>query len=214
MDHPSPRLFHLHFHVADVSRAEQVFGAAGLDLYRQYSRIDGEIRGFDADEDLPDEGTFYLAEFQRGYANVAITRGPELRFDHFGVYVDDVGTVVDRGIDEGWSVPDPESDHPFLVTPWDFRIELHGVGEPAEQSLGAWRTAHFDAVELVVPGADVVAVRAGIGEVVGAISGLGITGDEVDRPTVSTVRLAGEAFPSLQTIWIDALSRPGTKTES
>lgn len=85
MDMQGTRPFHLHYHVPDVEYAEQVLTDIGLPLRARFGTVDGEMVAVEAGEQSPDGFRFRLQDAQRGYANVTLTSGKEVQFDHFGV---------------------------------------------------------------------------------------------------------------------------------
>ncbi|GAA0197826.1 hypothetical protein ACFFQF_14700 [Haladaptatus pallidirubidus] len=149
--HTPTRLFHLHFNTPDVSGAENRLAVRGLPLYRRFGRVDGEFRALEADDPVPDEFRLRLQDAERGYANVTLAPGRRPHFDHLGLCTSEFDAICDRAEDAGWSVRDRDGRRTFVMTPWEFRVELHPDGSEVEIDLGSWDDAHFGTVELVIP---------------------------------------------------------------
>lgn len=195
------RLFHLHYHVTDVERAERVLADVGLPPNRRYGRVDGEAVALDPDEPTPAGFRLRLQDSQRGHVNVTIAPAPARRFDHLGVVTADVETVVGRAESrDGWSTHDRDGRRTFLATPWGFRVELQPADGDVANGLGRWETVRFETVVLAVPVDVVDQVREGLREVLGPVSGLDVASGAPEHVDVPTARLAGEAFPDERTL--------------
>lgn len=180
MEPPTTRLFHLHYNVPDVTRAERALANHGIPLRQRFGQVRGEAVALDPGESEPEGFRLRLQTHQRGYANVTLAPGRKLRFDHLGLCTAEFDATLDRAKERGWSVRDPGGRRPFVMTPWGFRVELHRDGSDVESSLGDWHEAHLSAVELHVPNPD--EVRDGLGEVFGDVPGLSVQSDGSVQP--------------------------------
>lgn len=187
----SPRLFHLHYHVPDIGYAEQILAEHGLPLHARYGSVDDEPVSLTPDEEPPEGFNFKLQDAQRGYANVTLTPGKNVRFDHIGVVSPAFDTIVQRAKDAEWQVQGLDTTRTFLIPPWGFRIEIHPDDGIIAESLGSWEECRFDTVTLAVQNPD--EVEEELQDVVGTVSGVDIHQADV-RPHVPQVRLSGKAF--------------------
>ncbi|WP_411968248.1 hypothetical protein [Haloferax sp. YSSS75] len=145
-----PCLFHLHYHVPDVEYAAAALSAYGIEPVARFGTADGESVSLAADETPPDGFTLRLQTNRGGTADVTLTPGPRLAFDHFGVVVDDVSAVVERARQRDWGVTENER-RTFLVTPWGFRIELQQATSDLVSELGDPADCRFTEVILAAP---------------------------------------------------------------
>lgn len=187
----SPRLFHLHYHVPDIRYAERVLAEHGLPLHARYGSVDDEPISLAPDEDPPKGFDFKLQDAQRGYANITLTPGKDVRFDHLGLVSPEFETVVERASDVEWQIQGVDSPRTFLITPWGFRVEIHPDDGFIAETLGSWEECGFDTVTLAVKNPD--EVKKGLQDVVGTVSEVEIQQGE-DRPHVPQVTLHGHAF--------------------
>lgn len=188
---PATRLFHLHYNVPNVRGAERRLADFGLPLHQRFGQVRGESVAFDPDGRIPDGFRLRLQTHQRGYANVTLAPGRELRFDHLELRTAEFDSVVGRAESRGWSVRDPDGRRPFVMTPWGFRVEVHRDGSAVESELGDRDEAHLSAVDLRAPNPD--AVRDGLRDVFGGVPGLAVR-DGDGRAFAASFRLDGEAF--------------------
>lgn len=189
------RLFHLHFNTPDVSHAENELEAVGLPPYRRFGRVDGEFHALDAADSIPDAFRLRLQNAQRGYVNVTIAPGRRPHFDHLGLCTSEFDAMCDRAEATGWSVRDRDGRRTFVMTPWEFRVELHPDGSDVEDDLGSWNEARFELVDLTVPEAN---GTDAFQTVFGDVPGLRIRqGDDVHVPRFE---LAGDAFQGGRTV--------------
>ena len=194
MELPTTRLFHLHYNVPNVPRAEHALADFGIPLQQRFGRIGGKPIALDPDESEPDGFRLRLQTRQRGYANLTLAPGRELRFDHLGLCSGDFEAIVDRAEERNWSVRNAEGHRrPFVMTPWGFRVELHRDGSAVESSLGDWDEAHLSNVVLRVE--NPTEVRDELSAVFGDVPGLDVRAaeDAVDRAFVPQFRLDGDA---------------------
>lgn len=201
---PRTRLFHVHYNTPHVDELEAALASRGLPLVRRFGQRNGEHDSLSPDEPVPDDWQFRLETLRRGYVDLSLAPGNRHQFNHFGVCTASFDAVVERAEAAGWSVRDPAGRRTFLRTPWRFRVELHRDGDDVERSLGAWNDAHLSRIELVVPDDD--AVRAGLRDVLGDVSGLDVRDGDGQRARVPTFELAGNAFPDRPTIDVEALA--------
>lgn len=203
------RLFHLHYHVPDIDYAERVLSEQGLPLHTKLGLVDGEMVTFQPDEKIPEEVRFRLQDSQRGYANVTLTAGKRVQFEHIGIITTKFDSILNRAEEAGWYIHGLDKLRTFLTTPWGFRIEIHPEGNQVEESLGSWEDARF--AEIVLTVSDAEAVRKGINSVIGSIPGLTIRNKTHERPQVPQATLTGREFPEEQTIQAELLeSTTGT----
>lgn len=202
---PKTRLFHLHYHVPDIDHAERVLSDSGIPFHRRYGWVDDRFLTLREGEEIPEGFRLHLQDSQRGYANITLTPGKQVQFDHLGVYTRQFDGVITRAEEAGWHIHRPNQPRTFLVTPWGFRIELHAEGDEVEASLGSWEEAHFDEVVLTVPNPG--AVQDGIDGVIGEIAGLVVQKSQDDKPEVPQATIIGSAFPASRTIQAGMLER-------
>ena len=188
---PSTRLFHLHYNVPDVTDAERALADRDLPLQRRFGQDRGESVGLAPDDAEPEGFRLRLQTHQRGYANVTLAPGRELRFDHLGLCTGEFDAILARAEQREWSIRDPGGRRPFVTTPWGFRVELHRDGSAVESSLGDWHEAHLSEVELRVSDPD--EVRDGLAAVFGDVPGVEIRPGE-GRAFVPRFELGGGAF--------------------
>lgn len=199
----SSRLFHLHYHVPDIGYAEQVLADHGLPLHARYGSVDDEPISLAPGETAPDDFEFKLQDSQRGYANVTLTPGKDVRFDHFGLVSPAFDAIVQRAESAGWEVQGVDSPRTFLITPWGFRIELHPVDGIVVGSLGSREECRFGTLTLAVQNPD--EVEEVLQEVVGTVSEVAIQRTS-DRPHVPQVTFRGEVFSDEVTLEAGALA--------
>lgn len=194
MDRSRTRLFHLHFNTPDVPAAESALVERGFPLQRRFGRLDGDSASFGPNEPVPDGFRLRLETLQRGYVNVTLAPGRAPRFDHLGLCTAAFDAVLERAREAGWSVRGgADARRTFVMTPWEFRVEVHPDGGDVESSLGAWSEAHLSDVRLAVPEPD--SVREELTAVFGTVPGLVVEQGERERAWVSSFRVEGEAFP-------------------
>lgn len=198
MTPPETRLFHLHYHVPDVDHAERVLAEKGLPLHARFGWVDDEMVALGPADEIPEGFRFRLQDSQRGYANVTLTSGKRMQFDHLGIYTTEFESVIDSAEEAGWNVHGIEEPRTFLITPWKFRIEVHREGDRVEDSLGSWEDAHFSEIILTVSNAD--AVREGLTTVIGDIPGLVVHEEPRGPPHVPQATVSGTVFPEERTI--------------
>lgn len=198
------RLFHLHYHVPDLGFAEQVLAEHGLPPHAKYGSVDDEPVSLEPGENPPEGFDFKLQDAQRGYANVTITPGKDVRFDHIGLVSPAFESIVERAKDAEWQVHGVDTPRTFLITPWGFRIEIHPEDGIIADSLGSWEECRFDPLTLAVH--EPAEVAEELQHVVGTISEIEIQQAE-DRPDVPEVTLRGQAFREDVTLEATALAR-------
>lgn len=194
---PDTRLFHLHYHVPDVEYAERVLADEGLPLHAKFGSVDDEIIAVEAGEEPPAGFQFRLQDSQRGYANITLTSGKDVQFDHLGLVTASFDSIIQRATDAGWTVQGVDDPRTFLITPWGFRIEVHPEDGRVVDSLGSWEECRFEDVVLTVPESE--QVKAGISEVIGHIQGLNIR-EERGQPHVPRATMNGQACSDELTI--------------
>ncbi|WP_416839232.1 hypothetical protein [Haloferax sp. DFSO52] len=145
-----PSVFHLHYHVPDVEYAASVLSSHGIEPNRRFGSVDGESVSLSADETPPESFTLRLQTNRGGVADVTLTPGPRLEFDHVGVVVEDVSAAVDRATERAWSVTENER-RTFLITPWGFRLELQRATSDVVSALGSPEDCRFTEAILGVP---------------------------------------------------------------
>lgn len=196
MDMQGTRPFHLHYHVPDVEYAEQVLTDIGLPLRARFGTVDGEMVAVEAGEQSPDGFRFRLQDAQRGYANVTLTSGKEVQFDHFGVVTSSFDEVVQRAMEADWTVQGVDEPRTFLVTPWSFRIEIHPDDGRIANGLGSWEESRFEDIVLAVPAPR--EVRQELRKIVG-VTRVTVRKRE-GRPHVPQATLDGNAFAGETTL--------------
>ncbi|MFC4440463.1 MULTISPECIES: hypothetical protein [Natrialbaceae] len=203
MDIPDTRLFHLHYHVPDIKYAEQVLADNGLPLRARFGSVNGETVVVKPREKPPEGFQFRLQDAQRGEANVTLTRGKRVQFDHFGIVTSAFDVIIERAKKADWTVQGVEGPRTFLIPPWGFRIEVHPEDGRITNSLGSWEESRFENVVLTVPSPS--EVEEGLQSVLGLVSGVSIRKEE-DRPHVPQATLGGQAFPGGLTIRASTLT--------
>ncbi|RDZ65205.1 hypothetical protein C5B90_02210 [Haloferax sp. Atlit-12N] len=186
----SPTVFHLHYHVPDIDHATSVLSSHGIAPVARFGTAAGESVALAADDDAPDDFRLRLQTNRSGMADVTLTPGPRLSFDHLGVVVADVSAVVERATARDWPVTENER-RTFLVTPWGFRIELQSPDSDLLSELGSADDCRFESVSLVVADEIREAVDTGIRSVVGEVATLRVRGGPHDDPAVREATLAG-----------------------
>ena len=185
MTHPS--LFHLHFNTPNISGAATRFGEAGLPLQRRFGSIRGEGTSLTPEEDTPDDFRLKLQVHQHGAVNITLAPGQRPHFDHLGLAVSDLEDTIDRVKDHGWSVRSNER-RTFVMTPWQFRVELHPETGAVVRGLGDSGEAHLEDVSLQVPNAN--AAREAFNEIFHPLSELSI--DDGENPWVESFSVAAQ----------------------
>lgn len=209
MTRPETRLFHVHVHVPDVDYAAAVLADYGLPVNARYGSVDGEAVALGPDETPPADFRFRLQDSQRGHANVTLTAGPEVSFDHLGIVTSGFDDVVERARKAGWTVQGVDEPRTFLITPWEFRIEIHPETGRIAETLGSWEACRFG--EVTLSHSTPTAVHSGIEAVVGEIPGLHISDQADDGPHLSRAVLVGDDLPEARDLRPEVLA-PDTKS--
>ncbi|SEK53584.1 VOC family protein [Haloferax larsenii] len=187
----TPEVFHLHYHVPDVDAAAAALSSFGITPAARFGSVEGESVALAPEEDEPSGFRLRLQTNRGGTADVTLTPGPKLAFDHFGVVVEDVSAVVERATARDWSVTENER-RTFLVTPWGFRIELQSPDSDLVSELGDPNDCHFSEVSLGVPTEVRDRIDRTIRAVVGDVSNLCVVPGEASKPAVTGAHLAGK----------------------
>lgn len=206
---PVTRLFHLHYNTPDVDGLEAALDDVGLPLHRRFGWDDGEFTSLGPDERRPAAWRLRLESLRRGAVDLTLAPGRRFRFDHLGVVTSEFDAVVDRvrrADAAGWSVRDSDGRRPFVMTPWGFRVEVHRDDGEVAAELGGWETARLVDARLVVPEGAVETIRVGLETVFGPLSGLTVAGGDVDRPTVPTFTLGGDALSTPTVVDVASLT--------
>ena len=186
-----PHVFHLHYHVPNVDYASSILRTHGITPAARFGSRGDESVSLSPDEPVPADFRLRLQTNRGGTADVTLTPAPRVDFDHFGVVVADVSTVVGRASDRGWSVTENER-RTFLVTPWGFRVELQGTDSDVVAELGSPTDCQFSGVTLAVP----VEVREHVSRtlraVVGDVSNLRVVPVRGTSVGVREARLDGD----------------------
>ena len=208
---PCNRIFHLHYHVPDISYAEDALAAYGLPLHARFGWVDEEIIALRPEDDTPDDFQFRLQDSQRGYANVTLTSGKKVQFDHLGIISDDFEGITERADTAGWGVQGIDEPRTFLFTPWGFRVEIHPEGNRVEESLGPWEVCRFKEVILTAP--DREPVEDGFDTVIGPLPQLSLQSgyEQVEVPKAS---LTGNSVESPIVLQSSHLSDSTTTNEA
>ncbi|ELZ85636.1 hypothetical protein C453_07463 [Haloferax elongans ATCC BAA-1513] len=185
-----PEVFHLHYHVPDVDAAATALSSCGITPVARFGSVEGESVALAPEEDEPSGFRLRLQTNRGGTADVTLTPGPKLAFDHFGVVVEDVSAVVERATARDWSVTENER-RTFLVTPWGFRIELQSPDSDLVSELGDPDDCHFREVSLSVPSEARERIDRTIRAVVGDVSNLRVVPLAGSQPAVTEASLAG-----------------------
>lgn len=185
------RLFHLHYHVPDIRYAERVLADKGMPLRAKFGSINDEMTAVEPGEDPPADFRFRLQDSQRGYANITLTPGKSIRFDHFGIVTTEFDSIIQRANDADWPVRGIDEPRTFLITPWGFRVEIHPEDGRVVESLGSWEECRFEEVVLTLP--DPQEAAEGINTVIGHIPGFRVR-EAKGRPHVPQISLGGQAL--------------------
>ncbi|KAB1188893.1 MULTISPECIES: hypothetical protein [Haloferax] len=199
-----PSVFHLHYHVPDVDYAASVLVAHGIVPSRRFGSLDGESVSFAPDETAPPEFSRRLQTNRGGMADVTLTPAPRLDFDHFGVVVENVSTVVERAREREWTVTENDR-RTFLVTPWGFRVELQAAESDVIAELGPATDCQFTDVTLAVPVEAREQIDRGLRAVLGNVANLRITPVRGPTPAVREALLDGERVENPRFV-MDSLS--------
>ncbi|ELZ91531.1 hypothetical protein C440_14494 [Haloferax mucosum ATCC BAA-1512] len=186
----APEIFHLHYHVPDVDTAATALELHGIDPVARFGSVDGDSRALSPADAVPDGFRLRLQTNRGGAVDVTLTPGPHVAFDHLGVVVADLPAVVSRATERGWSVTENER-RTFLVTPWEFRIELQSADSDVVSELGPADDCRFESVSLVVADDIREAVETGIRAVVGEVSTLRVRSSPNADPAVREATLTG-----------------------
>ncbi|SFL22288.1 hypothetical protein SAMN04487950_2892 [Halogranum rubrum] len=203
----STRLFHLHYNTPDVDSLETALADTGIPLARRFGWDDGEFTSLAPDDPIPEAWKLRLETLQTGAVNLTLAPGRQFRFDHLGVVTSAFDAVVSRvRRTDDWSIRDADGRRPFVMTPWGFRVELHPEDGDVPAELGSWDVARLTETRLVVPNDEVQSVRCGLQSVFGGVSGLVVEAGDVDRPTVPSFTVVGDAFSASRTVDVSALT--------
>lgn len=145
-------LFHLHFNTPNVSEAADRLARAGVRLQRRFGSVRGDGIALDPGDRTPDEFRLKLQVHQYGAVNITLAPGRQPRFDHFGLRVAKTEDIRNHAESHGWSVRSNER-RTFVMTPWNFRVEIHPPTADVVTELGSPDTAHLENVALVLPAA-------------------------------------------------------------
>ncbi|WP_410765152.1 VOC family protein [Haloferax sp. DFSO60] len=166
-----PSVFHLHYQTPDIEHATATLADHGITPNAKFGSADGESVSLSPDETPPDEFKLRLQTNRGGSADVTLAPGPRVKFDHFGVVVEDVAAVVERAEAHEWPVVQNER-RTFLTTPWRFRIELQAADSDVVAELGDRSDCELSEVLLAVPVEARDTVDREIRAVVGDVSNL------------------------------------------
>ncbi|KAB1196736.1 MULTISPECIES: VOC family protein [Haloferax] len=185
-----PYVFHLHYHVPDVDYAASVLSAHGIEPAERFGSVDGESLALSAADTPPEPFRLRLQTNRGGVADVTLTPGPRLDFDHFGVVVEDASAVVERARERDWSVTENER-RSFLLTPWGFRIELQTPESDVLSELESPADCRFTEVTLAVPVEARDAVSRTLQAVLGDVQNLRVSPVRGPDPGVREALLDG-----------------------
>ena len=157
-----PSLFPLHFNTSNVIEAAIRLSEAGIPLQRRFGSVRGEGTSLTSEEDTPTDFRLKLQVHQHGAVNITLSPGQRPHFDHLGLAVSDLEDTMDRVKDHGWSIRSNER-RTFVMTPWQFRVELHPETGDVVRELGDSSEAHLEDVFLQVP--DAHAAREAFNEI-------------------------------------------------
>ena len=182
-----PLLFHLHFNTPNVSEAADRLSEAGVPLQRRFGSVRGEGTSLTPEEEPPDDFRLKLQVHEYGAVNITLAPGQRPHFDHLGLAVSDLEGTMDRVKEHGWSVRSNER-RTFVMTPWQFRVELHPETGDVVRELGDSGEAHLEDVSLQVPDAN--GAREAFNEIFHPLSELNI-GDS-ENPGVESFSIAAQ----------------------
>ena len=182
-----PSLFHLHFNTPNISEAATRLSEAGLPLQRRFGSVRGEGTSLTPEEHTPDDFRLKLQVHQYGAVNITLAPGQRPHFDHLGLAVSALKDTMDRVKGHGWSVRSNER-RTFVMTPWQFRVELHPETGAVVRELGDYSDAHLEGVSLQVPGSN--AAREAFNEIFHPLSELNIEAGE--NPWVESFSVAAQ----------------------
>jgi hypothetical protein len=119
-------LFHVHFEVDDVPRAEAELARDGFALRARFAYVGREARRFEPDEPL-DGARLRLSELEQGAVNVVLmpSRFPERRLGHFGIAADpsEHVAVLERAAGLGLR-SNPDEVRSFVELDRQLRLEV------------------------------------------------------------------------------------------
>lgn len=185
-----PTLFHLHFNTPNVAGAADRLAGAGVQLQRRFGSVRGDSTALEPSDRKPDGFRLKLQVHQYGAVNITLAPGQQPRFDHFGLQVAKIEDTLDRAESRGWSVRSNER-RTFVMTPWDFRVEIHPVTADVVTELGQPAVARLGNVALRLP--DASSARKALTEVFGTIPELRVESGEgpwIDSFTIAEPQTA------------------------
>ena len=182
-----PSLFPLHFNTPNISEAATRLSEAGLPLQRRFGSVRGEGTSLTPEEHTPDDFRLKLQVHQYGAVNITLAPGQHPHFDHLGLAVSNLEDTIDCVKGHGWSVRSNER-RTFVMTPWQFRVELHPETGDVVSELGNSGEAHLEDVSLQVPDAN--AAREAFNEIFYPLSELNIEAGE--NPWIESFSVAAQ----------------------
>lgn len=187
----TPTLFHLHFNTPHVARAADRLNQAGIPLQQRFGSIRGDSASLAPEDERPDEFRLKLQAHQYGAVNITLAPGQRPHFDHFGLIVEDAENVLERAESRDWSVRSNER-RTFIMTPWQFRIELHPETAEAVTGLDSSDRARLEDVTLCLP--DASTAREAFTDVFGKIPELSVNSGE--EPWIDSFSIVGNEMSS------------------
>lgn len=191
-------LFHLHFNTPDVAGAAARLHHAGIPLQRRFGSIRGDGIALDPSDRKPDGFRLKLQVHQYGAVNITLAPGQRPHFDHVGLRVESTKEIRDRAASRDWSVR-PNDRRTFVMTPWNFRVEIHSATSDVVAELGSSDEAHFDNVVLRLP--EATTAREVLNKVFGHIPELQVVSGK--GPWIDSFTIANEQ--SASTIHVQTL---------
>ncbi|MFC7204082.1 hypothetical protein ACFQJC_11190 [Haloferax namakaokahaiae] len=210
-----PSVFHLHYQTPDVAHASAVLAEHGITPSAQFGALAGDSVSLTPGETPPEGFKLRLQTNRGGAADVTLAPGPDVKFDHFGVVVEDVAAVVERAEERDWAVVENER-RTFLTTPWRFRIELQAADSDVIDELGDRDECELSEVSLGVPVEARETVEREIRAVVGDVSNLRVVPVRGPDPAVREALLSGSNVrnPHFQMAALNPTVGRGNGTES
>lgn len=184
-------LFHLHFNTPDLAGAANQLENEGIQLQRRFGSVRGDGVALGPDDTEPDGFRLKLQVHQYGAVNITLAPGKRPNFDHIGLRVESIEDISDRAAARDWSVRSNDR-RTFVMTPWDFRVEIHSSTAGVVTALDSPALAHIDDVIFCLP--DATVAREELEEVFGQISQLRIVSGE--GPWIDSFRIASEQSDS------------------
>lgn len=180
-----PVLFHLHFNTPNVDRAANRLVQTGVPLQRRFGSVRGDSISLNPKERTPDEFRLKLQVHQYGAVNITLAPGQRPRFDHIGLCIERTEKALKSAASYDWSVRSNER-RTFVMTPWNFRVEIHPLTANVVTDLGTPDEAHLEEVILRLP--DAIAARDAFSEIFGTIPELRIESGE--EPWIDSFKIA------------------------